>query len=163
MSNSDDADEQILNHGKFRALLDLCPTTWDKDLGKHLETAARNAQYISKIAQNDLLACMKETTQSQIVNNVENHAEVNGALFYGMQGDKVRDIKNWEQLGVVIRFIKKHKPVEKLIEFINSEEATGQAICEKLLQGLKLSPAKTSKLTDSDTDTLKERLLSRSA
>ena len=55
----DDATSNTINRGNLRALLDFCIVSVDKELENHLQTGARNAQYISKTAQNELLICKK--------------------------------------------------------------------------------------------------------
>ena len=39
-------------------------------LNEHLKTGAKNAQYTSKTAQNDLLTCMKEYMQEEIIKHI---------------------------------------------------------------------------------------------
>lgn len=53
--------------------------------------------------------------------------------YFGYQCDEVTDASNWEQLGVVIRYVVNGKPIERLIEFIECEEITGMAICESII------------------------------
>ena len=50
--------------------------------------------------------------------------------------DEVSDSSNWEQLGLVLRFTKNYKPVEKLLEFIPCDTTTGQAICMNIIKAL---------------------------
>ena len=46
--------------GNFKSLLDFRVDAGDIHLKEHLETCARNASYISKTTQNQLLECIKE-------------------------------------------------------------------------------------------------------
>lgn len=55
---------------------------------------------------------------------------------YGISADEVTDISNWEQIGLVVRFLKNGEPVEKLIDFIECESCTGKVICDRILQSL---------------------------
>ena len=62
--HSDDSTSENVNHGNLKALLkapiDLCVVLGHSVLNEHLKTGAKNAQYPSKTAQNDLLTCVKE-------------------------------------------------------------------------------------------------------
>lgn len=53
--------------------------------------------------------------------------------YFGYQCDEVTDASNWEQLGVVIRYVVNGKPIERLIEFIECEEITRMQICESII------------------------------
>ena len=48
----------------------------------------------------------------------------------------MRDCSNWEQLGIVLRYVKRNKPVERLLEFIPCENTTGEAICQSIMKSL---------------------------
>ena len=64
-------DSTILDkshQGNFKSLLDFQVDAGDIHLKEHLETCARNASYISKTTQNQLLECIKEYVQDVIVN-----------------------------------------------------------------------------------------------
>lgn len=39
----------------------------------------------------------------------------------------------WGQLGLVIRYVTNGKPTERLFEFIDREEVTGEAICDSII------------------------------
>ena len=58
-----------------------------------------------------------------------------GAL-YGLQADEVSDVSNWEQLGIVVRYLKDDQPVERFVEFVACENTTGEDICNSLLSSL---------------------------
>ena len=93
----DDSTSDTVNQGNFRALLSLCIQSGYKELSAHLETGAKNAQYNSKTAQNELVVCIKECIQEQIVKDIQNQSEENGVAFYGIQADEVHDTSNVEQ------------------------------------------------------------------
>ena len=129
----DDEGSTNSNQGNFRALLDLRVSSGDEDLKSHLETCAKNARYISKTSQNELIVCMKEYIQEQIINDIQNQSSEFGSSFYAVEADEVRDVSNVEQLGIVVRYVKENTPVEVLLEFEQCEETTGAAICQKLV------------------------------
>ena len=127
----DDAASEALNQGNFKALLKLRIDAGDTELHDHLETCARNATYISKTSQNELLQCIKKYIQEVIVQQVKD-----GGGFFGIGADEVTDTSNWEQLGLVVRYLHNGEPVEKLVEYIECESCTGVAICNHIVQAL---------------------------
>ena len=134
-------DELSLNTGNFRATLQLMCES-DINLREHLETCSRNASYISKTTQNDLLACIRDFIQEHIVREVRNQRVGD---FYSLIADEVTDCSNWEQLGIVLRYSVDDKPVEKLLAFIPCERITGEAIASKIVgcvQDVGLDPQK---------------------
>ncbi|XP_068704128.1 52 kDa repressor of the inhibitor of the protein kinase-like [Montipora foliosa] len=124
---STDADTSL---GNLKSLLSLCCQSGDHVLKQHLETCAKNAKYTSKTAQNDLLLCIKRYTQGKIIDKVK--VQPHGPLF-GVQADEVTDVSNKEQLGVVLRYLQNDKPVERLIDFIECKEVTGEALARQIV------------------------------
>ena len=49
---------------------------FDKTLKESIQSCARNATYLSKTTQNDLLRCIKDFIQSEIVSDIQNQTEV---------------------------------------------------------------------------------------
>ena len=66
---------------------------FDKTLKDRIESCARNATYLSKTTQNDLLSCIKDFIQSEIVNDIQNQAKWS---IFGISVDEVIDMSNWE-------------------------------------------------------------------
>lgn len=121
------------NHGNFKELLKFRADAGDNILEQHLASCAKNASYTSKTTQNELLLCIKEFMQEAIVNEVKD--QIFGH-YYGIQCDEVRDSSNWEQLGLVLRYTKDRKPVERVLEFISCEDISGQVLCTKIIESL---------------------------
>ena len=137
----DDACLDSTNQGNFKALIDFRVEAGDGDLEHHLETCKKNATYISKTSQNELLLCMKEYLQGEIIKEIKRQKH---GINYAVLADEVSDVSNWEQLGLVLRYVKDNTPTEKLVEFIPCESITGEAIHHKLkecLHQLSLNPA----------------------
>lgn len=116
--------------GNFKELLDFRASCGDNLLDDHLRSCKKNATYVSKTSQNELLLCIKKFIQDTIVQEVRDQPI---GPYFGYQCDEVTDASNWEQLGVVIRYVVNGKPIERLIEFIECEEITGMAICESII------------------------------
>lgn len=56
--------------------------------------------------------------------------------YYGYQCDEVTDSSNWEQLGIILRYTVDNKPVERLLEFVQCDQITGDAICNNIVKSL---------------------------
>jgi len=126
-------DDSNVNKGNFKALLQFRADAGDTTLKSHIELCARNASYTSKVTQNDLLVCVKEFIQRHIVNEINKQSI---GPYFGFQCDEVTDSSNWEQLGIVVRYTVDDKPVERLLEFIDCEQTTGEAICDAIVDVL---------------------------
>ena len=105
------------------------PVTFE--LRDHLKTCDRNATYISKTSQNELLQCIKTYIQEVIVKEAKD-----GGGFFGIGADEVTDTANWEQLGLVVRYLHNGEPIERLVEYIKCESCTGEAICNAIVHAL---------------------------
>ena len=75
----------------------------DKDLENFIMTCKQNAMNLSKTSQNELLLCIKEYIQQEIVNVMKNEKDF-FVYFFGLSTDEVTDISNWEQFGIIIAF-----------------------------------------------------------
>ena len=65
---------------------------------------------------------VKQFIQTKLINAVKNQAI---GAYYGFQCDEVTDGSNWEQLGLILRYVKDHQPVEHLLEYIPCDCTTG--------------------------------------
>jgi len=126
-------DTSSLSKGNFQALLQFRVDAGDEVLRNHVTTCARNATYTSSVSQNDLLLCIKEYLQSQIIQELK--AQSIGPYF-GIQCDEVTDSSGWEQLGIVVRYVKNFTPVERLLQFVASENITGKELCGHIVKSL---------------------------
>jgi hypothetical protein len=121
-----------MNSGNFRALITMRIDAGDEVLKEHMETCARNATHVSKTAQNQLLECIKDIIQSTIVQEVKDSGG-----FYGIQADEVADASNWEQLGLVVRYIHNGKVAEQLVEYIKCDSCTGEKLAQTVISKLR--------------------------
>ena len=81
--------------------------------------------YISKTSKNALLFCLKTYIEEKIVEELQSQQV---GPYYGFQCDEVTDASNWEH-----RYVTNGKPTERLLEFIDCEEVTGEAICDSII------------------------------
>ena len=65
-------DETSSNRGSFKELIMLM-SEFDKTLKDRTESCARNASYLT--TQNELLSCIKDFIQSEILNDIQNQTE----------------------------------------------------------------------------------------
>ena len=118
-----DTEKNTENLGNFKELLKLAC-----DLGDE----TKSASYTSKTLQNELLLCIKNYIQSEIID--QSKKQPHGPLFE-IQADESTDIGNKEQLGIALRYLAHgDKSTEKLIEFVECQETTGGAISEKIIE-----------------------------
>ncbi|GMH44532.1 hypothetical protein BSKO_12484 [Bryopsis sp. KO-2023] len=106
----------------FRRELDPC-------LDEHLRSGPRNATAVSKTVQNNLLYHMGQFVVKEIIK------EVDASPFVAVLADEVRDINNWEQLGIAV-YIKDDVAHEKLLSFVQVEQTDGKSICQALVDEL---------------------------
>lgn len=96
--DTDDGDIAItphLNHGNFLEFLKFQVCGGDGLLGRHLESAAKNAKYTSQTIQNELII---------ICGNIILD-EIRQAEFYSIIADEPIDSANDEQLANSVRYI----------------------------------------------------------
>ena len=118
--------------GNFKALVKLVSRA-DDTLREHLETCQKTSTYMSKNTQNDLLDCMSDHIQEQIVTEIKTQPS---GEFFGIIADEVTDSSNWEQLGVIVRYLKDNEPQERLIEYVKCENIAGATIADLIIQRL---------------------------
>ena len=104
-------EEPNVNCGNFRELI-LLIRELDNNFKESILSSKRNANYLSKTTQNNLLLCIKEYIQYEIVIEIKNQPE---GPFYSLSADVVTDVSNWEQLGVIVRYTKDCRPVKNAI------------------------------------------------
>ena len=110
----------------FRDLLSLL-STLDKQLEDHLSTATV-AKYTSNTIQNEILDCMFEVYQEDLLRDLK---ETN---FVAIQADETTDITCRSQFVIIFRFIKDHKPVERFFKFVYVQSRTAVGLSGVLLQ-----------------------------
>lgn len=102
------------NEGNFRELLMFRISAGDKTLESHIKTTTSRSKFISKTTQNDLIDCIGEEIQSQIINNVRM------AGMFAIIFDETTDISHVEQLSLVLRYVLDNKVHEDFITFVDA-------------------------------------------
>ena len=53
-----------------------------------------------------------------------------------LQTKLLGDVLNWEQLGIVVRYVRNCQAIEKLLEFVQCDEVKGASIAEFSINAL---------------------------
>ena len=132
--SADSFSEDVINIGNFKAILAFCAASGNHVLKDHLKNAAKNASYVSSVAQLDLLNTYLKLIQQEIVKEAKDQE---GKFVFAISVDEVTDISTTEQLGIVIRTVSTNGAVkERLLEFIGMESITGYQISKAVVECL---------------------------
>ena len=85
--------------GNFIELLNMRVREGEVALGEHLKTCPKNASYISKTSQNELIKCCGQVTTEAIITEVKQNT------FFTIIADGAVDCSNKEQMSLVLRFV----------------------------------------------------------
>ena len=93
-------------------------------LQEHFETASRNATYVSKTIQNEMITTAGKYIKDQLT------AEIRASKYFSVIADEATDVSNKENLSLVIRFVDSTQTIrEEFVGFHLCEEGTsGRAI-----------------------------------
>ena len=113
----------------FIELLNFRVRNGDVILGDHLKNCAKNASYISKTTQNDLINCCGQVISQKIVNEVKRNK------FFSVIADEASDCSNKEQLSLVLRFVDDNCDVrEDFVDFLHCKWGlSGESLAKLLL------------------------------
>ena len=89
--------------GNFVEFLQFRVGGGDKMLEQHLKNYSRNASYISKTSQNDLISCYGQFSTELVVRKIKENQ------FFSILADEASDCSNQEQLSLVIRYVGSYK------------------------------------------------------
>ena len=96
----------------------------DEELKNHLLNCQKNASYISKTTQNELISCCGRVISDELL------ADIKKADYISIIADECSDSSMKEQLSLVIRFVDENYNIrEEFLRFIHcSEGLSGQAL-----------------------------------
>lgn len=122
-SRDEDPSNESLK-GNFQALLYFRVESGDTVLQEHFETASRNATYVSKTIQNEMITTAGKYIKDQL------SAEIRASKYFSVIADEATDVSNKENLSLVIRFVDSTQTIrEEFVGFHLCEEGTsGRAI-----------------------------------
>ena len=115
--------------GNFQALLDFRVESGDRILAEHFKTAPRNATFRSKTVQNELISCIAEDVNHQIIKEIKECGP------YLILADEVTDCSNQQQMPLVIRYVDGNGDIqERFMKYITCDTGTtGDALKTKIL------------------------------
>lgn len=118
--------------GNFRALLKFRIDAGDEILHEHVKTCAKNASYISKTTQNDLIECCGELIRNKIVDKIKK------SKFFTIIADETTDVSVCEQLTICIRYfdVDTKEIQEDFLMFVEVVKLTGENIAHHILKAL---------------------------
>ena len=100
--------------GNFIELLNMRVRGGDVVLEDHLKKCPKNASYISKTTQNEIINCCGQVITETIID------EVKQSRFFSIIADEAADCSNKEQMSLVLRFVDSNFNIrEDFIKFIH--------------------------------------------
>nr|CAI5841335.1 unnamed protein product [Callosobruchus analis] len=134
----DDGDLQkgmSFAEGNFRALLKFRIDAGDDILADHISSCGKNASYISKTTQNELIQCCGALITDTIVNKIKK------ARLFTIIADETTDSSITEQLSICIRYfdVDQNEIREDFLKFVEVVDLTGENIAQHILHELEIS------------------------
>ena len=120
--------------GLFIECLSLRVKAGDTVLENHLKTCAKNASYVSKTTQNDLIKCCGDVILKRLA------ADIKNARYFSILADEARDSSNQEQMSLVLRYFDatRLEAREEFMGFVHcSEGLTGKGLSNVILKKIK--------------------------
>lgn len=120
-------DDDSVNCGNFRALLDYRIDGGDLILKEHFDSAPKNATYQSPIIQNEMINCCRIYIQSIFLEKIR-------GKYFAIIADEASDSSNQEQLALVLRFIDDSGEIREIfMEFLHCPSLKGCDIANLIL------------------------------
>ncbi|XP_065651277.1 52 kDa repressor of the inhibitor of the protein kinase-like [Hydra vulgaris] len=103
--------------GCFNKLLNFAVRNGNDVFGSHLNNCSKNASYISKTSQNEIIKCCGEEISESIL------SEVRKNVFFSIIADAACDSSTKEQISLVLQFVDSDFNIrEDFIQFIHCSE-----------------------------------------
>ena len=96
---------------------------------QHLKTCSKNASYISKTSQNELICCCSKFIKDSLIKDIKE------SKFFSILADEASDCSDQEQLSLVLRSVDKDGEIrEEFLGYLHFELGlTGKALAETIL------------------------------
>lgn len=129
----EDGSGSIANEGNFRSLLRFRIDAGDTVLKNHINNAPRNATFISKTTQNELIDICGELILQKILNSVKE------SRFFSILADETTDVGTIEQMSLSIRYwdITTKKIREDFVGFVEARGLSGEFLADLIEENLK--------------------------
>lgn len=137
-----------MNDGNFRALLRFRCNSGDTVLKHHLQTAAKNATYISPQVQNEIIDACGRIITKEIV------TAINASKAFSVLADETTDVANIEQFSLCFRYYdaKVQRVREDFLCFVPVIDVTGKSLAETLMQSMQNLGINTERLVGQGYD-----------
>lgn len=121
------------NIGVFNQTLNFAVRNGNTILSEHLSTCSKNATYISKTTQNELIKCCGQEISETILTQVKK------ARFYSIIADEACDSSTKEQMALVLRYVDEDNIIkEHFLRFIHCNEGlSGKDLSSVVLKCIK--------------------------
>ena len=126
--------------GKFLILVNLLGI-YDKTVSAKLHQLREHYQHRTgegPKGRGSKISLLSNNTQDKLVNTMGNLVWkeivkcVNESVFYSLSADGTTDISLCEQIAITLRFVQGMEVKEHLIDMVQCEETTGEAITEEI-------------------------------
>lgn len=132
-----DETESSLNKGVFLELVHHLAENGDEVLKNHLDTAAKNATYLSPTVQNEMIGVVGKAIKESVIKRVQE------ATFYSLMMDETTDLSHQEQVSIMVRYVACSQEQvtieERLLCLVATTETTGEALAGLLLGAIESS------------------------
>lgn len=127
-------EKQKKEDGNFHFFIDWRSKV-DDDLKSHLETAKRNARYLSPQIQNEMISAIEDVVRSNIV------SKVNKSKFFSVMADETTDAATKEQVAICLRYLEQtdNRLVlvnEDFVGFVEVDVANAEKIASVLVKSM---------------------------
>ena len=123
----------VYEDGNFTALPKFRVDAGDMELQQHLQTAVRNATYISKNIQNELTSICGSIVAESIIQ------EIQSPRYFSIIADETTVTSNQEQLVICLRYVKQQENGVHVIkeEFLEFHNLSGAGMASQILRFVK--------------------------
>lgn len=129
-TESDDKKSNFVNMGNFLEIIKLVKLE-SETAKNNLDNLPRNATYLSKDSQNELL----DVSANIILKHIVNETTYNDGIF-SLILDEARDSSKLEQMSACIRYVSRNGVEERFAGFIQLDELNARALSDKALEHL---------------------------
>ncbi|KAE9523165.1 hypothetical protein AGLY_016398 [Aphis glycines] len=120
------------NQGNFRELIKFRIDSGDNMLKNHLETANKNATYLSPLIQNKIISVCNKLILEHLV------ANVNKSKSFTILADETTNVSNKEQITLCVRYVDldANKIREDFLQFIEIQNMSGKGLSDVILKNM---------------------------
>ncbi|XP_065642785.1 52 kDa repressor of the inhibitor of the protein kinase-like [Hydra vulgaris] len=117
------------NVGNFMEILNYRVRGGDTELENHLKNHKKNASYLSRTMQNEIIFCCGEIISDKIVSNIK------ADKFFSILSDEAIDVSNKPQMSLVLRYVDSgNNIVEVFVKFIHNDNGLdGESLSVNIL------------------------------